>query len=165
VTPKEQIALLMRANRLLGAALVEQNQIRVEDLEAANDKLLELTASDNVRQRTVLGILAYDLKVLAEEDLLQHLVETAEIGLIDLRDYEVPEEANKLLDRDAGWATWTVPFDKEGGFYFLATAYYLSPAVRAYWEKQLNGPILWFGTTLGQIADFLDQRAPSAPAP
>jgi hypothetical protein len=37
--------------------------------------------------------------------------------------------------------------------------------VRAYWEKQLNGPILWFGTTLGQIADFLDQRAPSAPAP
>jgi hypothetical protein len=163
VTPKEQIPLLMRANRLLGAALVEQNLIRVEDLETANDKLLELTDSNNLRQRTVLGILAHDMKVIVEEDVLQHLVESAGIGLVDLRDYEVTEEANKLLDPEAGWATWTVPFDKEGEYTFLATAYYLSPAVRTYWEKRLNGPILWFGTTLGQIADFLDQRASPAP--
>jgi hypothetical protein len=163
VTPKEQIPLLMRANRLLGAALVEQNLIRVEDLETANDKLLELTGSNNLRQRTVLGILAHDMKVIVEEDVLQHLVESTGIGLVDLRDYEVTEEANKLLDPEAGWATWTVPFDKEGEYTFLATAYYLSPAVRTYWEKRLNGPILWFGTTLGQIADFLDQRASPAP--
>ena len=153
----------MRANRLLGAALVEHNLIAVEDLEAANDKLLEMTSSDSIRQRTVLGILVHDLKVLGEEDLLQHLVESAGIGLVDLRDYDVPEEANKLLDLEAAWATWTVPFDREGEFTLVATAYYLSPAVRSFWEKQLNGPILWYGTTLGQIADFLDQHAPAAP--
>ena len=153
----------MRANRLLGAALVEHNLIAVEDLEAANDKLLEMTSSDSIRQRTVLGILVHDLKVLGEEDLLQHLVESAGIGLVDLRDYDVPEEANKLLDLEAAWATWTVPFDREGEFTLVATAYYLSPAVRNFWEKQLNGPILWYGTTLGQIADFLDQNAPAAP--
>lgn len=153
----------MRANRLLGAALVEQNLIKVEDLEAANDKLLAMTAADSLRQRTVLGILVHDLKILVEEELLQHLVETAGIGLVDLRDYEVSEEAHKLLDPEAAWATWTVPFDKEGEFFLVATAYYLSPAVRSFWEKQLNGPILWYGTTLGQIADFLDQQAPVAP--
>ncbi len=154
----------MRANRLLGAALVEQNLITVEDLEAANDRLLAMGSSDSLRQRTVLGILVHDLKVLVEEDLLQHLAESAGIGLVDLRDYDVPEEANKLLDVEAAWATWTVPFDKEGEFHLVATAYYLSPAVRNFWEKHLNGPILWYGTTLGQIADFLDQHAPSAPA-
>ena len=163
MSPKDQIPLLMRANRLLGAALVEHNLIAVEDLEAANDKLLEMTSSDSIRQRTVLGILVHDLKVLGEEDLLQHLVESAGIGLVDLRDYDVPEEANKLLDLEAAWATWTVPFDREGEFTLVATAYYLSPAVRSFWEKQLNGPILWYGTTLGQIADFLDQHAPAAP--
>ncbi len=163
MSPKDQIPLLIRANRLLGAALVEHNLIAVEDLEAANDKLLEMTSSDSIRQRTVLGILVHDLKVLGEEDLLQHLVESAGIGLVDLRDYDVPEEANKLLDLEAAWATWTVPFDREGEFTLVATAYYLSPAVRSFWEKQLNGPILWYGTTLGQIADFLDQHAPAAP--
>lgn len=41
-----------------------------------------------------------------------------------------------------------MPFDREEEFYFVATAYYLSPTVRLYWEKLLGGPILWFGTTL-----------------
>jgi hypothetical protein len=39
----------------------------------------------------------------------------------------------------------------------VATAYYLSPAVRVFWEKQLGGPIIWFGTTLEGIADYLEK--------
>jgi hypothetical protein len=50
-----------------------------------------------------------------------------------------------------------VPFDREEDFTFMATAYYLSPAVRAHWEKQLGGPVLWFGTTLEAIADYLEK--------
>lgn len=155
---------MMRANRLLGASLVEHNLVKIEDLETANEKLIELVAMDQPRQSTILGILAYDMKVLKEDDVLHHIVETEGVGLVDLRDYEVPDDVKKLLDPGACWATWSIPFDKEEEFSFVATAYYLSPAVKLFWEKQLAGPILWFGTTLESIADYLEKHANSAPA-
>lgn len=154
---KEHRPLLMRANRLLGASLVELNLVRIEDLETANEKLIEIVATNQPRQSTILGILAYDMKVLREEDVLHHLVETDGIGLVDLRDYEVPDDVRKATDTDVCWATWSVPFDRQEDFTFIASAYYLSPAVRAHWEKQVGGPILWFGTTLECIADYLEK--------
>lgn len=162
---KEHRPLLMRANRLLGAALVERNLVKIEDLETANDKLIELVAGEQPRQSTILGILAYDMKVLKEDEVLHHLVENDGVGLVDLRDYDVPEEVKKTLDPGACWATWSIPFDREEEFHFVATAYYLSPAVRAHWEKQLGGPILWFGTTLDAITDYLEKQAAATPAP
>lgn len=159
---KEHRPLLMRANRLLGAALVEHNLVKIEDLETANEKLIEIVATEQPRQSTILGILAYDMKVLKEDEVLHHIVETDGVGLIDLRDYEVPDDSKKSLDVGAAWATWSVPFDREEEFFFVATAYYLSPAVRMFWEKQLGGPILWFGTTLEAIADYLEKHAAAA---
>ena len=149
----------MRANRLLGAQLVEHNLVKIEDLEAANEKFIEVVSSDQPRQSTILGILAYDMKVLQEDSVLHHLVETDGLGLVDLRDYDVLDETRKNLDPNACWATWSVPFDREEEFWFVATAYYLSPAVRSFWEKELRGPILWFGTTLETIADYLEKHA------
>ncbi len=157
--PKEHRPLLMRANRLLGAQLVEQNLVKIEDLETANEKFIEVVSGEQPRQCTILGILAYDMKVLKEDDVLHHIVESDGVGLVDLRDYEVPDDSKKNLDVGACWATWSVPFDREEEFSFVATAYYLSPAVRAFWEKQLAGPILWFGTTLEAIADYLEKHA------
>jgi hypothetical protein len=157
----ENRSLLMRANRLFGAALVEHNLVKIEDLEKANERLLELIASNQPRQATVLGVLAYEVKVIREEDVLQHIVETEGLGLVDLRAYESPDEVRKGLDMDACWATWSVPFDQEEEFVFIATAYYLSPAVRTYWEKRYNSPILWFGTTLEGIAEHLDRMSDS----
>lgn len=163
---KEHRPLLMRANRLLGANLVEHNLVKIEDLETANEKLIEIVSSDQARQTTILGILAYDMKVLREDDVLHHVVETEGVGLVDLRDYDVPEDCKKKLEPGACWATWTVPFDREEEFHFLATAYYLSPAVRTYWEKQLGGPILWYGTTLENIAEYLEKlTTPPSPVP
>ena len=147
----------MRANRLLGAQLVEHNLVKIEDLEAANEKFIEVVSSDQPRQSTILGILAYDMKVLKEDDVLHHLVETDGLGLVDLRDYDVPDETRKKLDVNACWATWSVPFDREEEFHIVANAYYLSPAVRSFWEMELGGPILWFGTTLETIADYLEK--------
>jgi hypothetical protein len=161
---KEYRSLLMRANRLLGAQLVEHNLVKIEDLEKANEKFIEVVSSEQPRQSTILGILAYDMSVLKEDDVLHHLVETEGLGLVDLREYDVPDDSKKNLDVNACWATWSVPFDREEEFHFIATAYYLSPAVRAYWEKELAGPILWFGTSLETIAEYLErQMADTAP--
>ena len=163
--------MLMRANRLLGAALVEANLVKIEDLEAANERLLGLLQSNAERQATLLGVLIYEKKVLSEDDLLHHLIDNDGIGLIDLRTYDVPEDFRKNVDLGSCWATWTVPFDKEEDFYFVATAYYLSPAVHSHWEKQLGSNILWYATTLENISDFLEKieleqrsAAPAQPA-
>lgn len=155
--PAEYRPLLMRANRLLGSALIEHNLVKFEDLEAANERLLEIAAGGQVRQSSVLGILVYEKKVLREEDVLHHVVDDHGIGVVDLRSYDVPDEVRRDLDLDACWATWSVPFDREEDFHFVATAYYLSPAVRTHWEKKLGGQIIWQATTMDIIADFLDR--------
>ena len=164
----EHRPLLMRANRLLGANLVEANLVKIENLEAANERLLELVASGDSRQSTVLGILAYELKVVSEEDVLHHIVDEHSAGLVDLRSYDLSEDLRKSVDVGACWATWTLPFDKEEDVYFVATAYYLSPAVRTFWGTQLAGPIVWFGTTLEMLADCFEkieaERAGQKPA-
>ena len=41
----ENRSLMMRANRLLGAGLVEHNLVKIEDLEKANERLLEIIAT------------------------------------------------------------------------------------------------------------------------
>jgi|SRR5664280_194507 len=153
----EHRSLLMRANRTLGAALVEANLVKIDDLMAANERLLELLRSNAERQATLLGLLMYEKKVLGEADLLQHILETDGIGLIDLRNYDVPDDLRKNVDLGSCWATWTVPFDKEEDFTFVASAYYLSTAVRSHWEKQLGAKILWYATTLEVVSDFLEK--------
>src|SRR5262245_4051045 len=116
----------MRSNRLLGSALIEHNLVKFEDLEAANERLLELSAQGELRQASVLGILINEKKVLREEDVLHLALEEQGLGAIDLRHYDIPEEIRKEIDISMCWATWTVPYDKEEDFHFVATAYHLS---------------------------------------
>jgi len=147
----------MRGNRLLGASLVEANLVNVDNLENANEKLLELIAGGTPRQCTLLGVLVYDLKVLKEEDVLQYCADEHNIGLINLSNYEGAEEVRVGLSLAACWATWTLPFDREEDFTLIATAHYLSPAIRTYWEKQAGGPVIWYATTLEDIAEALER--------
>lgn len=152
-------SLLMRSNRLLGAQLVEQNLIKLEDLEAANEKLLDLISSGTARQRTVLGILSYDLNAVREEEILLHQRDMEGVGLIDLEHYELNEDIRSNLNTEECWATWSIPFDTQEDMTFVATAYYLSPAVRKFWEERYDGRVLWYGTTLEGIAEFLEAMA------
>jgi len=119
---------MMRANRLMGAALVENNLVKMEDLERANERLLEIVGNGQPRQTTVLGILAYEFKVLREEDVLAYDAEHLGAGAVDLTHYEVPEEFKKDVDFSACWATWSVPFDQVEDFHFVASALLSEPS-------------------------------------
>lgn len=149
--------MLMRANRLLGSALVEHNLIKFEDLEAANERVLDLAGQGNFRQASVLGLLVHEAKVLREEDLIHVMMDEHGLGVVDLRHYDVTEDIRKQLDLGMCWATWSVPYEKEEDFWFVATAYYLSPAVRTHWEKKLGGTIIWHVTSMEGVSDFLDR--------
>lgn len=155
-------SLLMRSNRLLGAQLVEQNLIKVDELEAANEMLLDLISGGTARQRTVLGILAYDLNVVKEENILLHQRDTDATGVVDLRHYEINDKIKASLNLDECWATWSIPFDVEEDMTFVASAYCLSPAVKKFWEERYDGKVLWYGTTLEIIADYLESLASEA---
>ena len=159
----------MRGNRTMGSALADANLITIGQLDQANERLLELMGGDpEPRQCTLIGVLVNDLKVQTEEDILLHMAD-AGIGLVCLAECEIPEEVKKALDPAACWATWTIPFDREGDYHLIATAHYYSPAVRSYWEKQCKGPVLWYGTTIEEIADYLEKlvsdRALAEPPP
>ena len=145
----------MRANRALGSSLVEHNLITIEALDAANERLLELNASESNDNVSLLHILVYEKQSLSEEQVLSYEVEEMGLGMVDLSSYDQPYDLRKKLDLDVCRATWTVPFDAEEGIHFLVTAYYLSPAVRSFWERQLETPILWFVTSMENIGDFL----------
>jgi hypothetical protein len=149
--------IIMRSNRLLGAALVEKNLITVEQLETANERLLQALEKGSDREACLLAILMHDVHALSQDDLLEHLVEELSLGLIDLREIELNDDVKTHLNTGMCWATWTVPFDKDDDIHFVATAYSLSPAVKQFWEKHFSGPVIWFGTTLDSIHDCLEK--------
>lgn len=148
---------MMRSNRLLGASLVEHNLVKIEVLEEANERLLELMASAHDAPVSILQILVVEKKAITEQQILNFLSEEMGLGVVDLTHYEQPDELRKRIDIGACRATWTVPFDIEEGVNFLATAFYLSPAVRSYWEGELSGPIQWYATSSENISEFLQK--------
>ena len=147
--------LMMRSNRLLGASLVEHNLIKIETLEQANERLLELMSAADDVPVSLLQILVVEKKAITEQQILNYLSEEMGLGVVDLTNYEQPDEVRKRIDTGACFATWSVPFDLEEGVNFVASAFYLSPAVRSYWEGELNGPIQWYATTTENVSEFL----------
>lgn len=152
-----QKPLIMRANRLFGASLVERDLVSIEALDAANERLLELLSnSDGDIKVSLLSILVHEKQAIEEFKLIEHQVEDCGLGVIDVRNMEVPEDMAQTLNRSECWATWTIPFDHVEDTHYLATAYYLSPAVRKFWEEKLRGKLIWYATTLESVSEFLD---------
>lgn len=151
--------IILRSNRFLGNNLVNHELITLDQLEEANNVLLDKIDAQNVKEASLLRILMWELDMLKESDLINLLVDQHEIGLANMGFYsylEVEEGEEPLYSLEDCWATWTVPFDQENGFYFLATAYYLSQSVIDMWEEKLGGKILWFATELGGLSTLLE---------
>lgn len=149
--------LVMRANRLLGAKLVESGLVSIDDLDAANERLLELmSSSKDGQQVSLLSILLKEKRFLSEDVLLEHLVEEQGLALIDITILDLPDDLRESLDPAECWATWTVPFDRVEDTTYLASAYYLSPVVQKYWQDKFSGRLVWYASAQHAIVEFLD---------
>src|SRR5690606_5297712 len=147
-------SLYIRANRGLGTALVREGLITHEMHDAAAQRLLELTQTGNLRGTGLLSILVHEQRSLSEEALLDHLASRNGVPLVDLRCCSV--RTTPGLDPDACWASWTLPYDEREGVHFVATCYYLSEQSKSWWEKQLQGEIIWYATGLSAMAEAIE---------
>ena len=154
---KELRALILRSNRFLVNTLSENGLVSADDIDEANEKLLDAIEAGNLRQVSVLNILIFDLKKLEEKDYIDLVVKKFRIGLIALRNYRPRPLGNEMNDPDLCWATWTVPFDLVGDYYLVASAYYPSRPVVEHWEEIADRPIVWYGTTIQDITETIDR--------
>jgi len=149
--------LILRSNRFLGNNLVNQELITLEQLEEANNHLLDKIEAEVVREASILRILLWELEYLNEEEFLQFQVDQFELGLVDLDCFDMPEKLLDKVDLEECWATWTIPYDCEGDFYLVATSYFMSQPVKDFWEEKLGGKVLWFLTELASISRFIEK--------
>lgn len=158
-------SLVLKANRTLGAQLIDAGLIELPTLEAANQSFLVKRRAGSLIEASLLRILLYETQALREADLLNLQVVNHGLGSFQLDAYKLNEDFISTLDLDECQATWTLPFDFVGDVYFVATAYYLSPVVRQHWEERLGGHIVWSVHDLASIGNALEhlyaQRASS----
>ncbi|MGB0415868.1 MAG: hypothetical protein ACPGKS_03360 [Coraliomargarita sp.] len=150
-------ALILRSNRFLGSSLVDKGLVSTADLEAANERFMQSIQSADLKSASILTPLTFELKALDEAKLIDHLVDENEIGLVDLRHVKMQSLKDWGVDLSLCWATSTVPFDKMGDAYLLATCYYLSAPVVKCWEDLLGSNILWYATTMSSLSNGLEQ--------
>jgi len=158
-TDKERRPLILRSNRFLGSALIERQLIASDDLEAANEKLLELVQAGDMRGANLLNILLFDLKAIDENTLIELVTEEQPVGMIDLSNYDLVKFREINADIEICYATYTVPFDKVEDFTMVATAYYLSKPTIAYWEEILGGNVIWYVSSVASIAEAIERAA------
>ena len=148
--------IILRSNRFLGNNLVNHELISLDQFEQANNVLLDKIDADNMKEAALLRILMWELDMLDETELINFQVEKHDLGLADMGFYSYLPDMEKIYTIEDCWMTWTVPFDKENGYYFLATAYYMSQPVINFWEEKLDGRVMWFVTDLGGLSTMFE---------
>ncbi|MFO8026484.1 MAG: hypothetical protein R6U56_02330 [Opitutales bacterium] len=154
---QEHRALILRSNRFLGSALVDRGLVSVDDLESANESFMEAIQASELKRASILSMLLFEKKTLEEQVLMEHLVEEEGLGLIDLNHIDLPSLRPFNVDLSLCWATSTIPFDKIEKTYMLATCYRLSAPVLKYWEEFLDGPVIWYGTSIISMTRALER--------
>ncbi|MGE9297271.1 MAG: hypothetical protein ACQKBV_13390 [Puniceicoccales bacterium] len=159
LTDKERRPLILRSNRFFGSALIERQLISTDDLEAANEKLLELVQSGEMRSANLLNLLLFDLKAIDENALIELVTDEQPVGMIDLAHYDMAKFRELRADIEICYATYTIPFDKVEDFTMVATAYYLSKPTVQYWEELLGGNVIWYVSSVASIVEAIERAA------
>jgi len=146
---QEYRPLIVRSNRTLGSLLLEKKLVTSEQLDAANEKLLEYLEKEDLRRANILYVLLFEMQVLNEDAYLEALVEKHSLPLMDLHACQFKKIIDLQLDPTTCWATWTIPFDIVDDFFLLATVLYPSPQVVKFWQDKYAGKnIIWYGLTV-----------------
>jgi len=146
--------LTLRCNRFLGRELVSRGLISAADLNEANGKLLDYLEKGFIRT-SLLHILITETQKLDEAVWIDHLVKEEGLSLINLNQIPVRHFETRELDSEVCFATWSLPFDRIGNYTQVATNFYLSEPCRLYWKEAIEGPILWYATTVHSMAEAL----------
>ncbi len=144
-------SLMIKSNRVLGTRLVEAGLTSVEEMDKANEDFIGLARAKDIRRASLLRIMVYDHQCLAEESLLDYQLEHHPVGAVMLENYDIDEELCDDIPLELMRASWTLPIDRVGNRWFLATAYYMSDVVRNFWEERLNGRINWYVSSMSQL--------------
>lgn len=148
-------ALILRSNRFLGSALVDKGLSSNGDLEEANVEFMEAIQSADFKRASILSTLIFESKKLDESKLLDYQVDELKLGLVDLDFVQLMSLRPLEVDISLCWASSTLPFDSVEGTHMVATCYYMSAPVIKYWEEVLDGPVIWYGTTIASLSRAL----------
>lgn len=151
--------LSLTANRSLAAVLIENELASVDSIDQANDQILSFIESGNLRQVSLLNILAYELKVLDESDYIKYVTGKLHFPLINLQSYNIRKFEDEANDHNRCLATWTLPFDQVGDYIMIASSYCPSNAVIRHWEELLPTKLLWYATSQTSISEALERSA------
>jgi hypothetical protein len=157
--------LILRSNRFLGSAMLERELISNDVLEAANERLLEIIQAGEATNASLLYVLLFDLKELNESSLIESVVETEKLGAIDLEGYNLTNVKDLDLDFNLCQATFTLPFDCLEGVWMVATSYYLSRPAVQHWEQFLEGPVVWYVSSVASIIAGMERLKALREAP
>lgn len=155
--PTAYKTLSLTANRALAAMLIESELVSVDDIDRANDQILAFIESGNLRQVSIINILAYELKVLDEADYISYVTEKLQFPLINLHNYNIRKFDDEGSNPDRCIATWSVPFDQVGDYTMVASTYCPAKAVIRHWEEILPTRILWYATSQSSISEALER--------
>jgi len=148
--------LILRSNRYLAAALLENRLITSDDVEKANAKLLSLLQTKANHNLSILTILIYELQALSEEKLINRLVDHYKVGLVHLGHFKLEQAPLSAITYEECEATMSIPFDRIGSAICIATCYYLSKPVIDHWQTKFEN-ILWYTTSVSSLTTALEK--------
>lgn len=149
--------LILRSNRLLGSTLVDVGLISIDDLEQANQIMMAKVKDHDISNVSLLSILLLETKALREEDLISYQVEQRRLGVIHLRNIRVRKFEVSRSNLPLIKGTMTLPFDRVGDYYMVATCYALSEPAMKHWRELLESPVILYVTTSSGLVEGIDK--------